>query len=301
MHDCSTCGSLLADEWKLNRHMRTHMRVPVALDCDICGKVCQTPSKLKRHRHAHEVESTRAKRPRIACDVCGEVCQTATQLKKHRDVHIELLNCDLCGKQYRDAAKLQQHRSTHKPRIACDVCGKVCQTHPKLERHMVAHEVLQTLAETSCAEERIDETINVVASGGIEAVSEYDEDIRGEVAANWSVIMDWEETGRPLKDCYNIRTVGYDINTVERKLTEIYNNSGCVFKARIMGGFILQRRVPDDDDDTEPIMRYFYPSRNSTVLEETVTIGDHDELVQVIEELRSTDIKEKMEQTRYVL
>ena len=66
-----------------------------------------------------------------------------------------------------------------------------------------------------------------------------------------------------------------------------------------MGGFILERRVPDDDD--EPVMRYFYPSRNSTVLDETVTIGNHDDLIQVIEELRSTDIKEKMEQTRYVL
>ena len=45
--------------------------------------------------------------------------------------------------------------------------------------HMVAHEVLQSLAETSCAGERIDETLNAVASGGIEAVSEYDEDIGG--------------------------------------------------------------------------------------------------------------------------
>ena len=70
-------------------------------------------------------------------------------------MHIELLECDLCGKQFRDAAKLQKHRGTHKPRIACDVCGKVCRTHAKLDRHMIGHEMLQSLTETSCAEQRI--------------------------------------------------------------------------------------------------------------------------------------------------
>lgn len=145
-HACTHCGKAFHLKSSLNKHKKTHLKMPRNLK--VVSKIVSQKAKKAisqpRHKGALvQCESSQRREQSYLCSYCGKSLSCRSTLKSHLRIHTgeQPYVCSTCGRGFTQSSALTVHKRLHtgeRPYL-CFVCGKSCISSGTLLVHSRIH------------------------------------------------------------------------------------------------------------------------------------------------------------------